>query len=1032
MSLLMVVCFVSMPVRASGADLMAMNLDECEILLQEGNGEDCFVDVIGRNRYSKGRVDVDGNSYEHGLEAWIVGSNNWAKSVFSIGGDYDVLRGCIVLLKGYDTTDFKIELSFMDGEYVLASYVLTQESLPMEIAVDVCGVKQLTVYARDLDAKNGGTSIGLVNMILRKEKHDVPEDGLYYNGNRYVMFSQGNLSWSEACAFCENEGGHMATISSQRENDVVYRYMTMKGERVYFDFSDYTHWQDGEPKGKYAMLDEGNEDGTWQSGDFLEDDKVFLCEWEDPYVQRNYFVLGRDNNSFDHTTRAFFGKGERNDYGTKYLSRLQTLVDIPTMMFIESEKQWNGSSFGLAVSQVMRAYTKECYHDMDMPRVDTSFRDVINYYQLLRHTSVFEEDAVTYKDEMIAGWDERHDELNVFLQKLVLEAKKSEKDKIPFVLSYYFDEKGVKGHHVIVCGYDYDDFTGDGKPQHRIKIYDVNGVDKGYLYMYIQDDYTSFSFIDANHSKSKKDLKDMYVRLSYVGIGNYLNHGFYRASGWSHNIPTDASLTKDGRTIIAIPMSQPIVVKNDNGQMLRYGNDGYEGDMHVYSIRVIGEEVCRCVLEVDESEEFTFEGYGEANVSAYMNGTYMDVETEGSQKITLHNEQGIVVEGDEYTFTGYMGMKEGKVAKGSGKTNGTVNMRKVDDTVQLEGESVEIQELGAKTFGFYSDDGNDYWYENGVRQGIIGDSKNITDTVYGKERGREIYDPVTDGWYWLDCDNEGAKATNKEVWIPYINQEDLEKGANKEGKWVRYDSSGKMIKGWYMSEYDIYHYDKKTGEMLKGWRIINDRKYHFDEKTGILISRSGILHPEYEYTLKKYKEHILGKRDEIKDDILSELSVMNEYNDANLDTVGYAFTDINGDGVDELFIGPMEQENYWYGNGYIYDLFVNVNGEIKRMFGSASRYHSVLGEDKLIYNEGSGGASSHGYNLFAWDGTEKVIEKTAEVKYHENDGTLSMVYYAEGSDDLVRRTDMTVEEIEAMFTTEGCALRLTPFSELKG
>ena len=106
-------------------------------------------------------------------------------------------------------------------------------------------------------------------------------------------------------------------------------------------------------------------------------------------------------------------------------------------------------------------------------------------------------------------------------------------------------------------------------------------------------------------------------------------------------------------------------------------------------------------------------------------------------------------------------------------------------------------------------------------------------------------------------------------------EEDLEKGTNKEGKWVRYDSTGKMIKGWYMSEYDIYHYDKKTGEMLKGWRIINDRKYHFDEKTGILISRSGILHPEYEYTLKKYKEHILGKRDEIKDDILSELSVMN-------------------------------------------------------------------------------------------------------------------------------------------------------------
>jgi len=36
-----------------------------------------------------------------------------------------------------------------------------------------------------------------------------------------------------------------------------------------------------------------------------------------------------------------------------------------------------------------------------------------------------------------------------------------------------------------------------------------------------------------------------------------------------------------------------------------------------------------------------------------------------------------------------------------------------------------------------------YWYENGVRQGTTG-------------RGKEIYDPKSDAWYWLDAVQGGA------------------------------------------------------------------------------------------------------------------------------------------------------------------------------------------------------------------------------------------------------------------------------------
>ena len=128
------------------------------------------------------------------------------------------------------------------------------------------------------------------------------------------------------------------------------------------------------------------------------------------------------------------------------------------------------------------------------------------------------------------------------------------------------------------------------------------------------------------------------------------------------------------------------------------------------------------------------------------------------------------------------------------------------------------------------EDGDIFWYENGKKQGVYGDPLNIWDTQYDKlERGREIYDPVSDAWYWLDACYDGAVARDKEVWMPYVFQgvED------PEGKWVRYDKYGAMIKGWYANDNGVYYYDLLIGAMLKGTHEINGKIYTFDELTGI-------------------------------------------------------------------------------------------------------------------------------------------------------------------------------------------------------
>ncbi len=130
--------------------------------------------------------------------------------------------------------------------------------------------------------------------------------------------------------------------------------------------------------------------------------------------------------------------------------------------------------------------------------------------------------------------------------------------------------------------------------------------------------------------------------------------------------------------------------------------------------------------------------------------------------------------------------------------------RSTDDSV------VDTITIKKSKNGWETVDGKDYWYEDGVKQGTEG-------------RGKEIYDPESDAWYWLDSDANGAKAVSKDVY-----QE------SDGGKCVRYDANGQMIKGWNTNENGTYYFDPITGAMAHGTVEINGKTCHFDEATGIL------------------------------------------------------------------------------------------------------------------------------------------------------------------------------------------------------
>ncbi len=191
-------------------------------------------------------------------------------------------------------------------------------------------------------------------------------------------------------------------------------------------------------------------------------------------------------------------------------------------------------------------------------------------------------------------------------------------------------------------------------------------------------------------------------------------------------------------------------------------------------------------------------------------GDYIGEDGRRYGKWVRYDKYGHMIKGWQYTENGtyFFDLTYGTMAKGYATIEG-VEYYFNPLTGILEQTIGGVPQYGWKTI-----DGKEYWYENYVRQGVSADAS---------YRGKEIYDAESDGWYWLDNVQGGAKAVSKDVY-----QE------SSGGKWVRYDEHGIMIKGWQTTENGTYYFDLITGAMLKGWQTIGDNDYYFDENTGVL------------------------------------------------------------------------------------------------------------------------------------------------------------------------------------------------------
>ena len=174
---------------------------------------------------------------------------------------------------------------------------------------------------------------------------------------------------------------------------------------------------------------------------------------------------------------------------------------------------------------------------------------------------------------------------------------------------------------------------------------------------------------------------------------------------------------------------------------------------------------------------------------------------------------GNVKEIGEYAFYNCHDLKSAKF-DGSNRAWSRVSIGSNNDSLT----NLNVQTTGVLD-GWVTKDGQKYWYENGVKQGTEG-------------RGKEIYDPDSDAWYWLDAVQGGAMAVNKDVYQESGAGQWADR-ADGTGKWVRYDENGHMVKGWQDTREGTYYFDETYGTMAKGYATIDGKEYYFNTDTGV-------------------------------------------------------------------------------------------------------------------------------------------------------------------------------------------------------
>lgn len=114
-----------------------------------------------------------------------------------------------------------------------------------------------------------------------------------------------------------------------------------------------------------------------------------------------------------------------------------------------------------------------------------------------------------------------------------------------------------------------------------------------------------------------------------------------------------------------------------------------------------------------------------------------------------------------------------------------------------------------------------------------------------------------------------------------------------------------------------------------------------------------------------------------------------------LDNIGYAYYDVNKDGIDELFIGEIADGDW---KGVVYDIYTMVNREPKHVISGGSRNRYYVCDDSFICNEYSASAFESGTRVYALLENSTELFPQVSFKYDEYENKKQPYFISYGSE----------------------------------
>ena len=278
----------------------------------------------------------------------------------------------------------------------------------------------------------------------------------------------------------------------------------------------------------------------------------------------------------------------------------------------------------------------------------------------------------------------------------------------------------------------------------------------------------------------------------------------------------------------------------------------YELTDAVYYVGNTGENITKTVLEKNHTYTFTMPANHVKFVATFTAVGGEETQSLEAEERTVHGaaEKTTITAMAVFTCTdkncASAQFVDATVKQTSGVTTAAVNFNGKDYTAKYGEKNGWVEENGKK-----------YWYENGVKQGTTG-------------RGKEIYDPDSDAWYWLDAVQGGAMTVNKDV---YQESAAGQWAANSDGtgKWVRYDENGHLVTGWDTNEKGTYYFDPVFGTMARGITEIDGVPCAFDQNTGIGLDKQWVTINGADFWYEKgVRQGLEGRGKEIYDPASNE------------------------------------------------------------------------------------------------------------------------------------------------------------------